>query len=521
MQSQDSGAGGLDRRSFLAKVAGGAAAAVAAPALLNACAKSDAPAASPSGSAATNTTGTALKAPRGGPLLDVPAAQSPIKHVVILMMENRSFDHWLGWLSMDEQWLAAGRGRYGGDFTVDAKQDQAFTGPDGPVATAHLIEMLAGENPYRGCGHPDPGHQWVEGRAQRDGGFLSPNSGNDKFALGYYIGADLPFTSQLAKRFTVCDRSFASVLGPTYPNREYFLSAQSGGNKINNLPTDLAAGFGWDTIVDRLAKANVTVKSYYTDLPVLGLWGGRMLPYLHKVDDFFTDAKAGQLPAVSFVDPGFNTGSRTDNHPHGDIRAGEAFVRDVFSAFAASPNWSDGAFILTYDEWGGFFEHVKPPILADDRTSADDTDNFGQAGFRVPTVVASPFARNGFVDHQQYDHTSILRFLEWRFLGAPPTGTGGDAGWSLTARDRNANNIGTSLVVEPDKELGFDPKVTIDPPSPDCAAGASEGLWEAPPPIVPMEGDKHAFELAKEAGLFEAMGANTEPSSMTKDWLFN
>jgi phospholipase C len=129
----------------------------------------------------------------------------------------------------------------------------------------------------------------------------------------------------------------------------------------------------------------------------------------------------------------------------------------MFNAFAASPQWEQGLFILTYDEWGGFFDHVKPPILADQRATRDLNDSFGLAGFRVPTILASPYARPGFVDHRTYDHTSMLRFVEWRFLGAPPEGPGGAGTWNLTLRDRNAGNVAAALgATNPDPELGFD-----------------------------------------------------------------
>src|SRR4029077_15827876 len=113
--------------------------------------------------------------------------------------------------------------------------------------------------------------------------------------------------------------------------------------------------------------------------------------------------------------------------------------------------------VLTYDEWGGFFDHVAPPMLPDARKSANDADNFAQAGFRVPTVLASPRARPGFVDHTLYDHTSVLRFLEWRFLGAPPRGPGAsNAKWFLTPRDRHANNLGETLLSgKTNPEVGF------------------------------------------------------------------
>ncbi|MEO6628856.1 MAG: alkaline phosphatase family protein [Aquihabitans sp.] len=511
----------MDRRTFL-KQAGITGGAVIGAGAVGACSP-ELPSGPPIAAARpTGPTAPASLAP-GRPILDMRATESPIDHIVVLMMENRSFDHWLGWLATDESWLEAGRSRYGRRFNLDGMQQQQFASPTGPVSTAHLLDYLEGGNPWRGCGHPDPGHGWDAGRAQRDGGFLAPGSRNDPFALGYYRGEDLPFTSALAKRFTVCDRSHASVLGPTYPNREYLHGAQSGGEKTNRLPF-AEGGFTWPTIWDRLATAGVSHGYYYTDLPVTALWGQKLLSFSKPIDDFFARCADGTLPQVSFVDPGFLTGSRTDNHPHGDVRAGEAFQRDVFAAFARSPHWQHGLFVLTYDEWGGFFDHVRPPILADDRSSGIDADNFSQAGFRVPTILASPYARAGSVDHDRYDHTSILRFIEWRFLGAPAQGVGGRTKWWLTARDRNARNIGASLVSNPDREIGMDLDVAVDPPSLDCdaaGAGTATASTSTPDPAAtPVGYQKHSFEDALDEGYFERVGFTPKPSLMTKDWVF-
>ncbi|HMJ78318.1 MAG TPA: alkaline phosphatase family protein [Iamia sp.] len=517
----------MDRRTFLMHAGRAGGFLVLGGAALAACSDDESDPGSSSGSSGTSGSGSGsgsgsstTAAPSttnadgvpAGSILDGTAADSGIDHVVVVMMENRSFDHWLGWLGGDEAWLEQGRSRYGGDFGVTANLEQSFTDPAGQeVATQHLLELLSGGNPWRGCGHPDPGHGWDHGRVQRDQGFLADGSRNDPFALGYYLGDDLPFSSLLARRFTVCDHSFASVLGPTYPNREYLHSGQSGGEKTNYLPLE-DGGFTWETIWDRLEAAGVEHGYYYTDLPTTLLWGTRMTPWASEVDQYFQRCEDGTLPAVSFVDPGFLGGSRTDNHPHGDVRAGERFVRDAFAAFARSPHWERGLFVLTYDEWGGFFDHVAPPTFPDDRTSTDDAENFGQAGFRVPTVLASPFARPGSVDSRVYDHTSVLRFLEWRFLGAPPEGTGGD-GWWLTTRDRNALNLGASLVTEATPDLDLDLDVDIAPESPACAEDAeAEGL------SVDI-GDPHAFELALDQGYFERVGFTPKPTLMARDWV--
>src|SRR5207249_11000394 len=137
----------------------------------------------------------------------------------------------------------------------------------------------------------------------------------------------------------------------------------------------------------------------------------------------------GQLPAVSFVDPRFtivDDGVGNDDHPHSDIRRGDAFLAQAFGAVASGPDWPTTVFIVTFDEWGGFFEHVAPPrAAAPNRVDPDIVDGKALLGFRVPTVVASPFTRGDAgrprVDHNVYDHTSVLKLIEWRWKLAPLT----------------------------------------------------------------------------------------------------
>lgn len=380
-----------------------------------------------------------------GTILDLPASEAPIDHVVIVMMENRSFDHYLGWLASDIDYLERGVDRYGPTFRIDAKPRQTYLDPDGnPVDTFRAGTGVMAGNP-RGCGFEDPGHGWNDGRSQRDDGFLAEDSGNDLLALTYHEAEDLPFTSRLARRFTTFDRYHASVLGPTFPNRHYLHTGQSGGINHNYIPIK-ELGFDWPTIWDDLRRAGVSVRSYFSDLPSLGLYGARMIPVVSTIDRYFDDCAAGRLPQVTHIDPPYAPWWQADDHPLADPIAGQRFLTDVFRAFAKSPHWERGLFIVTYDEWGGFFDHVEPPVLPDDRASDIDDENFGQAGFRVPTILASPFARPGYVDHRTYDHTSIMRFLQWRFLGAPPEGPGtGDQKWWLTTRNRYSNNLGASL----------------------------------------------------------------------------
>jgi len=176
--------------------------------------------------------------PRLGPrrtptsVLDATASVAPFDTVVVVMMENRSFDHLLGWVGTDAAYLDAGRQRYGADFTIDGNQVQSFTDAQGQQVATHWLPGTAGEQyPYQGCGENIPGHGWNAGRVQMKEGFLAKGSGNGPFALGYYEASDMTFTEQLVRRFTTADRWFSSLLGPTFPNRQYLHAAQSARQK--------------------------------------------------------------------------------------------------------------------------------------------------------------------------------------------------------------------------------------------------------------------------------------------------
>ena len=445
----------MDRRKFLQASALGAGAVAFGP-LLAACSDDD----------RDRAAEVALGTQR---LLDRVPSDAPIDTVVIVVLENRSFDHYFGWLGADTAYLDAGRAKYGHSFHVSARQHEHYTdGHDQTLVTRHLPSSPHEANPYRGCEHRIPGHGWDTGRVQRDHGFAARGSGNDSFALGYYEAPDIAMHANLARRFTVADNYFSSLLAGTFPNRQYVHAATSLGRKEHPPQLDVGAYTG-DTIWDRLQRGGVPAHYYYTDLPFLALWGDRLFDRISSIDNYFDDAANGTLPNVVMVDPGFAGPDRSDNHPHGDIRMAQRYLHSVFSAFARSPQWHRGLFVLTYDEWGGFFDHVAPPVVPDDRASKVDLENFGQTGFRVPTVLASPFARRGYVDSTRYDHTSILRFLEWRFLGAPPAGVDASNGrWYLTKRDRAAHNLGNSLVTTADPELDFDLDGPIPIPSDAC-----------------------------------------------------
>jgi len=374
---------------------------------------------------------------------DLPSPEdSGIEHVIVLMMENRSFDHLLGWLPHAD-------GIQAGLTYVDRN------------GTPQPTHALAPD--YTGCRHSDPDHSYGGGRIQYDGGKMDGflRSGrNDVYSIGYYVEKDRPFYSALARSFTVCDRYFCSILGPTFPNRFFMHSAQT--DRLSNTLT-LAT---MPTIWDRLAAAGVSGRYYFSNLPFLGLWGTKYVPISSPYQQFLLDAASGKLPAVSFLDPRFTTtddGTGNDDHPHADIRSGDAFLAQTFHAVANGPGWPRTLFIVNYDEWGGFFDHVAPPrATAPNTVDPDLVAGKTLLGLRVPTVVASPFTRseNGKsrVKHFTFDHTSILKFIEWRW-GLPP----------LTPRDASNDLENFARVLKfgrPRTEIPDLPSPVAPPPSP-------------------------------------------------------
>jgi phospholipase C len=342
-----------------------------------------------------------------------PPDASGIEHVVVLMMENRSFDHALGWLEGAD-------GRQRGLTYRDA------------AGVAQATYGLAPD--FQGCGHPDPDHSYEGARIEYNGGacdgWLRAGS-NDRYAIGYYGKKDLPFFASAATRWTACDRYFSAIMAGTFPNRIYQHAAQT--DRLTN-SFELSA---LPTIWDRLAEAGLEGRYYFNDLPFLALWGDRYIPLARPFAAFLADAAAGTLPHVSFVEPrllGEEIGASNDDHPHADVRNGQAFMNLVYSAVTRSPAWRNTVLVINYDEWGGFFDHVPPPVgpipAADQIAGNQD----GLLGFRTPCLVISPFARREFVSHRVLDHTSVLKMIEWRWGLAP-----------LTIRDETATNLAEVL----------------------------------------------------------------------------
>jgi phospholipase C len=427
----DAGDAQLQRREFLQRTAVAAGLAASAGLLLN----------------PETLIAEAAQMQRRAPL---PSPRNlPIDTFVVLMMENRSFDHFAGW-------FPAADGKQAGLSYVD---------DDGKTYQTHPLAP-----DYQGCGFNDPDHSWDGGRAQLNGGrcdgFLKGS--NDVYAIGYYGEQDVPFLAAAGRAFTFCDRFFCSLLGSTFPNREYMHAATSYGATDNSYPPQVGypTGFPDTTIFAALAAKGISNRYFYVDEPVSALWGQPGVDRSGWVEDYYQRCASGTLPALSFVDPSFaneDGGTSGDQHPHGDIRTGDAYMSDVVHAFMESPQWKRGALFIVYDEWGGFFDHVPPPRVPDDRNDPDINKDYGQMGFRIPAAIVSPYARRGHVDHSQWGFESILKMIRYRYGLAP-----------LTKRDAYARNIARAFDFgsKPKLELPNlpDPATVISPP---CGSSAS------------------------------------------------
>ena len=435
--------------------------------------------------ASVSAAALAASVPEGKPqaqtineLLPTPSA-SGIEHVVVVMMENRSFDHMLGW-------MPNANGRQAG---------LSYPDNNGNLQPTHRL------NYYVGCSHPDPDHSYAGGRSEVNGGAMNGwlrTSTNDNFSIGYYEEADLPLFGTLARNYTTCSNYFASILSSTFPNRVFQHAAQtdrlSNTLDISSLPT----------IWDRLQAAGVSCTYYFSNVPFLALWGLEYLGISQLYAQFLLDAASGNLPAVSFVDPWFtilDDGTGNDDHPHADLRKGEIFLSEIITALSASPAWKNTVLVINRDEWGGFFDHVAPPrVIAPNNVDTDLVDGKALLGCRVPTVIVSPFTRGNpakpRINSLLFDHTSVLKLIEWRWGLAP-----------LTARDASDEIANLALALDFSSVDTSVPELPViaNPPLDPCTFNdILESFDENGKPIVNSE---RAMTVAKQKN---ATGADEE-----------
>ncbi len=425
-----------------------------------------------SGNNSSNNNGTS-----GGNGGGTPADITAVNHVIVLLQENRSFDHYFGALTQY-------RATNGYPNTVDGLTPAGFInpGPLGPVASYHTGSVCT-ENTS-----PD----WLESHHEMNNagaqfytnptmdGFVSVAAGAAQYqgfldtagrrAMSYFTDADLPYYYFMASNFAMSDRWFSPVPTETPANRAYMFAATSQGcvhmtatSGCNGINSNLSK-----TIFQLLSENNISWKIYITDVPpwVTDL---RQATYLQNfqpygssadalthlartdcsnipsnlltlgcapgVNDFMADVKNNTLPQVSFIETGQFSGR--DEHPSGrdittgithteSIQAGASFVANLINTFMASPSWPSSVFFFAFDEGGGFFDHVppfaepspdgiKPRDLYPNDVAAIPTADFTISGFRVPNMIISPFAKKNYVSHTNMDHTAILRFIERRW----------------------------------------------------------------------------------------------------------
>ncbi|MBV9384385.1 MAG: alkaline phosphatase family protein, partial [Streptosporangiaceae bacterium] len=333
-----------------------------------------------------------------------------IEHIVVLMMENHSYDNRLGML----------RRRGADGFRLGRHGRPAASNPYADGRTQHAFRM-----PTTCQLNGRPAQDWLASHVQyaggRNDGFVVSASG--PVAMGYWEEADQPFYYSLARKFPIADRYFCSVLGQTYPNRRYLLAATSIGQVDDTQPnlTDYPPN---GTIFDQLDAHGITWKDYYTTLATTELYPPLYLKNAGKkvvpIADFYADAAAGTLPGYCMVEPDYNT--QSEENPQ-NIAAGEAFSAGVVNAVINGPAWDRTLLLWTYDEHGGYYDHVPPPAaVAPDGIApavppgqGSAYDGFARYGFRVPFVLVSPWARRHFVSHEIYDHTSILKLVETKW----------------------------------------------------------------------------------------------------------
>jgi phospholipase C len=380
-----------------------------------------------------------------------------IKNYVFLMLENRSYDHVLGARSWKE-------GKPGDGLRDGLTQPDASNAQVAPYQPMNLAAQM--------CVSNDPHHSWNSSRQQFNGG---ANDGFLKVHQGSYPGAiepmqyltrkEQPVTWALADAYASCDKWHCALMCGTLPNRFYWHAGTSAGYRTNDVATNTDRALDVDTVYHRLQSKGVDWRYYFGNLPVISIANSRLTPARQFTNEylqasvknfgdsefaegqFFKDAKEGKLATVTYIDPAFYV---NDDHPPTHPMLAQALIASIYTALATSPQWKNVLFVVTYDEHGGFYDHVAPPNLpaGDDDTAARfpvDEDGqstaganeFTQLGFRVPALVIGPYVKQGHVSSVQYDHTSALKHLQNEFDLDP-----------LTARVDAANDLSDCIDME-------------------------------------------------------------------------
>ena len=402
-----------------------------------------------------------------------PTSALPFDHIVIVMMENHSFDNLLGALAHSGQPKANGL-----KFNTRGEALNSNPGPEGPVRSFRFGSTAQGDHVSQ---------SWNATHGQIDGGLMDGfvRSVENVQPMGYWTADVLPFAYSLARTFCVANRWFCSAPCQTYPNRRFLMAGTAYGNIATTTESLLDPPPPNGTIWDRLGHYGISWRNYYTDLPSVGVIGTTVEKYpqnLSPIAQFFADCATGSLPSVSLVDPEFgvagevggplskfpplqpiaeklNTTGGSEENPQ-DMSYGEYWAFKVVTALLESPAWARTLLLYAYDEHGGYYDHVPPleAIAPDSIPPAlgpgDVPGGYNIYGPRVPAIVASPYAKPKAVTNVVYDHTSWLATIE--------------AKWNLpflTYRDANAKTLKGFLNLEGAPAFLQPPKLA-EPPAP-------------------------------------------------------
>jgi len=444
-----------------------------------------------------------------------------IQNIFVLMLENRSFDHMLGFSGLTGTDATSGNPTAIAGLTTLSLVQLADAlgvgtasgiverkGLSWPPPASISVRDLFASNQYNGqtyrAGTPaeyamtfDPVHEFPDVLTQLCGpqatyppGGAYPPATNGGFVASYaaldtqnpgnimkcYSPSQLPVLNALCQAFAVCDGWHASLPGPTWPNRFFSHAASSGGIDHSPSVSDIAAwdfldGFGFanGTIFDRLNSNSISWRIYGgDDFPVVAALKGIQLSDVRHYSNFSSDvAQAGYSVSYTFIEPDYESLSDyqcgTSQHPLDDVTRGEALIKSFYEAVRNSPVWNQSLLIITWDEHGGFFDHMPPPAtVAPGDTSLDTGWNkskftFEQLGPRVPAVVISPLIPGGLIDHRVYEHSSIPATLEACFGLSP-----------MTQRDAHANNLLSLVSLDQPRE---DTPATLPAPAPSGVTG--------------------------------------------------
>ena len=328
-----------------------------------------------------------------------------IEHIVVVMLENHSYDNILGMLARGDGFVLDNDGRPTATNPYGAQTLRAFHMP----TPCQMVNA--------------PSNSWDASHLSYDGGTCLgfANNAGGPVSMGYYDATDLPFTYGLANTFPINDRYFSSVMAQTFPNRRFLISGTALGIVEDSLPSALPPR---GVIFQELSRHGVSWRDYHASLPTLAMYlplarNRSLQTHLKGVEEFFVDARNGTLPAFCLVDPNFDLDS--EENPQ-DIQYGEVFLAQVVNAAMASPLWKKLLLIWTYDEHGGYFDHVPPPaavipdgVVPDITAPPDQPGGYDRFGFRVPMGLVSPYARRDYVSHVVSDHTSILKLVETKW----------------------------------------------------------------------------------------------------------